>query len=271
MRRGRGLRLLQIWLAVVASVPSTRSSAPPGSPRARSLPKPGRMTSTAGPRRVGRVAPASSGATMPAVANSPERVNALASAREAGDRSRSAMASGIGPGRTRRRSRRGADQDRHDERQVERARVALDVERLLARHRGDPQEEATQALRHGVAPAGAEAGRPTTARNTSSSDGSPSSTATPRAPAPRARVPRRRASEGAGSTRTCSAGAERLHARAPRARRAGPARRRGAPCRGARRIRPGTQVSLSAAGVSRATSRPSTMRPIRAQYSASSR
>ena len=115
------------------------------------------------------------------------------------------------------------EQDRHDERQVERARVALDVQHLLARHGGDPQEEAAQALRHVAAPAGAAIGRPTTARNTSSSDGAPSSTRTSAAPAARERARHAGGVERARLDPHVQAGAERLHPEHP-----------GAPAQGSR-------------------------------------
>ena len=139
-----------------------------------------------------------------------------------------------------------------------------DVQRLLGRHRADPHERAPQPSDHGaVLPA--LPSRPTTARNTSSSDGSAAldrHAARARARgAPRATSS---ASSAPGSTRTCSPAPNGATPRTP-SRPRERAARRGELLRRAPRARgPGTHVRLSAAGVSSATSRPSTMRPMRA-------
>ena len=112
--------------------------------------------------------------------------------------------------------------------------------------------------------------RPTTARKTSSSEGSDSSTEIPSPPLCPMAAPTASGLQAAASTRTWSPAPKGSAARTP-----GSARSASAP---AERLRPrtrstrsGTQVRLSAAGVSSATSFPSTMRPMRRQYSASSR
>ncbi len=202
--RASASALVSTWFATVGSEPSTRSCTSVRSPRATSAPYPSGTTSTAtaAPERNRRSA--SSGATSRAtVTSSREAVSASSSARDASVRSASATASG-----TRSRSKRHAvaeeeqHHDRHAEREVQRARVAPDVQRLLGRHRADAHERAPQACHHGAS--SRLPSRPTTARNTSSSDGSAGSTFTARAPPARSAAATAGPVQRAGSTRTCS-------------------------------------------------------------------